>query len=235
VGKFSRLLAATTRAGIENIIFSSTAAVYGAPEQQFVTEDTPLVPINPYGASKAMAERVLADAAAAHGLRYVTLRYFNVAGADAALRSGLMSENATHLVKVAAEVAAGKRPHLQIFGTDYPTPDGTAVRDYIHVSDLADAHVLALEHLLQGGESLTLNCGYGHGASVRDVVMAVEAVTGQTLAVQEAPRRAGDPPMLVADSRALRERLGWQPRFDDLQRIVESALAWEKTLEKKDG
>ena len=212
------------------VIFSSTAAVYGVPEELPVKEDSPLVPVNPYGASKWMTELMLQHIAEASELRYVALRYFNVAGADPLGRSGQISKAATHLIKVACEVATGKRQGMSIYGSDYDTPDGTCVRDYIHVADLAQAHVVALEDLMQNGQSLTMNCGYGHGFSVREVLAAVEQISQSPLNAAAAPRRPGDPPELVADSRCLRERLGWTPRFDDLRRIIETALAWERSL-----
>ncbi|WP_445682554.1 UDP-glucose 4-epimerase GalE [Radicibacter daui] len=218
------------QAGVKNFIFSSTAAVYGEPEHIPLTETAATRPLNPYGTSKLMTEWMLRDTSAAHGLRYAALRYFNVAGADAALRTGQSSPIATHLLKIAAEVATGKRASMSIFGEDYPTPDGTCIRDYIHVSDLADAHVLALEYLLKGGESRVMNCGYGHGFSVKEVIAAVEQVIGRPLTKQFGPRRAGDSPELVADSSLLRSRLGWTPRFDDLPTIIRTALAWEEKL-----
>lgn len=224
------LLEACEAAGIGAFIFSSTAAVYGTPATVPTDEDAPLQPINPYGRSKLMTELMLADAAAAHGLRYAALRYFNAAGADPAGRCGQSTRGAGHLVKAACQVAIGKRERLDVFGLDYPTPDGTCVRDYIHVGDLADAHVLALVYLLEGGESLILNCGYGRGHSVREVIAAVERAAGHELPVRSAPRRPGDPATLVAASGRLRSRLGWTPRHDDLDEIVASALAWERRL-----
>jgi UDP-glucose 4-epimerase len=215
-------------AGIRRFVFSSTAAVYGQPDgSPLVDEDTPCAPINPYGASKLAAERALADAGAAHGLSTVVLRYFNVAGADPAGRAGQRRPGATHLVTVACEAALGKRRGIDVFGTDYPTPDGTGVRDYVHVTDLARAHVEAVRHLAMGGGSLTLNCGYGRGYSVLEVLRAVERVSGRPVPARLAPRRAGDPPALVARADRVREALGWRPAFDDLDRIVSSALAWE--------
>lgn len=221
------LAQACVDAGVPRLVFSSTAAVYGAPPSPLVDEDTPCAPINPYGASKLAAERALADAAAAHGLSVVTLRYFNVAGADPAGRAGQRRPGATHLIKVACEAALGHRPEVAVFGTDYPTPDGTGVRDYIHVTDLARAHVEALRHLMAGGGCLTLNCGYGRGHSVLEVLRAVERAAGRPVPARFAPRRAGDPPALVARADRAREALGWRPAFDDLDRIVASALAWE--------
>jgi len=224
------LITACVRAGVGRFIFSSTAAVYGMPDRLPIGEDTPTVPINPYGASKLMTEWMLRDAAAAHGLRYVALRYFNVAGADPQGRSGQVSKIATHLIKIAAQAVTGQRPDIQMFGGDYPTPDGTCVRDYIHVSDLASAHVAALHHLEAGGDSQALNCGYGRGYSVREVLTMVEQVTGQPLPVRMAGRRDGDPPALVADVGRIRRTLDWAPRHDDLETIVRTALDWERRL-----
>jgi UDP-glucose 4-epimerase len=220
------------RTGVRCVLQSSTAAVYGQPERSPIDEETPLAPINPYGASKAMAERVLVDIAAATGLRYGMLRYFNVAGADPAGRTGQATPRATHLIKVACETALGLRPELAIFGTDWPTPDGTCIRDYIHVSDLAAAHRRAVEHLLDGGTSFVANCGYGRGASVREVIATVKRVTGVDFPVREAPRRAGDAAALVADNRRIRALLGWEPRHDDLEYIVETAWNWERRLQR---
>ena len=224
------LLDACVRLGIGNVVFSSTAAVYGAPDRVPIDEATPTAPINPYGASKLMTEQMLRDAGAAHGLRSVILRYFNVAGADPAGRTGQATPTATHLIKVACQSLLGRRPALSIFGTDYDTPDGTCIRDYIHVADLAEAHVLALLHLRRGGESLTLNCGYGRGASVHEVVRTLEEVSGEKVPATLAPRRPGDPPRLVAKADLIRERLGWVPRHDRLDGIVRDALAWERSL-----
>jgi UDP-glucose 4-epimerase len=214
-------------------IFSSTAAVYGTPEILPVTEDAPTKPINPYGTSKLMTEWMLRDAGAAYGLRYGILRYFNVAGADPQGRVGQSTPNATHIIKVACQVATGVRTRLEIFGDDYETPDGTGVRDYIHVSDLARAHVLLLERLEAGAPALLFNCGYGHGYSVRQVIAAVERVTRRNLPVSVAPRRAGDPPALVAAADRIRAQLDWEPRHDDLDAIVRSALTWEERLKLK--
>jgi len=222
------LIGACIAAGIRHFIFSSTAAVYGMPDALPVGEDAPTAPINPYGTSKLMTEWMLRDAAHAHDLRYVALRYFNVAGADPLGRAGQSTPAATHLIKVACEAALGRRPVVRIFGEDYPTEDGTGVRDYIHVTDLAEAHVLALEYLLAGGASQVLNCGYGHGYSVRAVLRAVEAAAGAPLPVESSPRRAGDPPALIAGAARIRAVLNWQPRLDDLDAIVASALAWER-------
>jgi UDP-glucose 4-epimerase len=228
--KSHSLIEACVTAGINRFVFSSTAAVYGTPEQIPVSEDADARPINPYGASKLMTEWILRDTSAAHELRYAALRYFNVAGADPAGRVGQSTPAATHLIKVACEVAVGTRPGIDIFGTDYPTPDGTCVRDYIHVADLARAHVLALQHLEKGAESLVLNCGYGHGYSVKQVLDAVEKISGRELQKRMAPRRPGDPAALVAASDKLRRILDWQPQHDDLSEIVATALAWEKHL-----
>jgi UDP-glucose 4-epimerase len=224
------LLQQCDRAQVKNFVFSSTAAVYGIPPEGLAREDSPTVPINPYGLSKLMSEWMLRDLAAASSLRYVALRYFNVAGSDPGGRIGHTAPNATLLVKVACQQAAGVRPHVAVFGTDYPTPDGTGVRDYIHVEDLASAHLNAVDYLAAGGASTTLNCGYGHGYSVREVLRTVESVNGKPLNVQEGPRRAGDPPSLVAHAERIREVLGWQPRYDNLETIVRSQLAWEHRL-----
>lgn len=228
--KSRSLIAAAVRHGVENFIFSSTAAVYGIPEIVPISEDAPLQPISPYGASKMMTERMLADTAFAHPFRFCSLRYFNVAGADAAGRSGQASPRATHLIKVACEVVTGQRSHMDIYGMDYPTPDGTCVRDYIHVTDLARAHWNALQSLRQGGDSLILNCGYGRGYSVREVVDTVKRVSGVDFEVRTADRRAGDPAELVAGTQRIFDRLPWQPQFQDLELIVEHALNWERKL-----
>ena len=224
------LLECCAIAGVRHFIFSSTAAVYGMPKGDFAAEDTPLDPINPYGTSKLMTEWMLRDLAAATTLRHVSLRYFNVAGCDPEGRIGQSTRNATLLTKVACEHAVGKRPSVSIFGTDYATPDGTGVRDYIHVEDLADAHLKALDYLRNNGKSVTLNCGYGHGYSVRQVLDAVQRISGVPLNIKEQPRRAGDPPSLVAATTRIRALLGWEPRFDDLDEIVRTALNWEKRL-----
>jgi len=217
--------------GVPRFIFSSTAAVYGQPERIPALEETPTRPINPYGTSKLMTEWMLRDAAAANaGFNYVALRYFNVAGADPVGRTGQSTPEATHLIKVACQAALGQRDSLAVFGDDYDTADGTCVRDYIHVTDLADAHMKALEYLHTAGNSLVLNCGYGHGYSVREVIAAVERVVGHPLPLRQAPRRAGDPPALVAGTKRIREILKWSPRHDDLDFIVSTALAWERTL-----
>ena len=229
------LLACCDRAGVQHFVFSSTAAVYGIPDQGLAREDSPTAPINPYGLSKLMSEWMLRDLAAASALRYVALRYFNVAGSEPGGRLGHTAPQATLLVKVACQHAAGVRPALQVFGTDYPTPDGTGVRDYIHVEDLASAHLRALDYLRDGGASATLNCGYGHGYSVREVLRMVERVSGRPLVVQESPRRAGDPPSLVAHAERIRTVLGWTPRHDDLETIVRTQLEWEYRLQREPG
>ena len=229
--KSRALLAAAVAAGVPHFIFSSTAATYGIPEVSPVTEDTPTRPINPYGWSKLMTERMLADTAAAHPLNYCALRYFNVAGADPEARSGQSTAGATHLIKVAVEAALGKRDSVSVYGTDYATPDGTGVRDYIHVSDLAAAHVLALEALIaEPARSLTMNCGYGRGFSVLEVLDAVDRVTNRRIERVMAPRRAGDPDSLIADPSRLKATLPWQPQHGDLDEIVAHALAWERKL-----
>lgn len=227
------LLECAVRAGVSHFIFSSTAAVYGIPDNGIASEDTPTAPINPYGSSKLMSEWMLRDVDLAHTMRHVSLRYFNVAGADPGGRIGQSTRKATLLTKVACEAAVGKRPHVSIYGTDYPTPDGTGIRDYIHVEDLATAHLDALRYLRDGGKSETLNCGYGHGYSVREVLAAVERNSGITLVKKEEPRRAGDPPTLVAAADRIRSVLGWTPRFDDLDVIVSTALRWEQRLLKQ--
>jgi len=224
------LIETAVEGGVKHFIFSSTAAVYGNPERSPVAEDAPTMPMSPYGASKLMTERMLRDAGFAHGLGYVVLRYFNVAGADPKLRTGQSTRNATHLIKVATEAALGQRPKMDVFGTDFPTPDGTGVRDYIHVSDLARAHSDALRHLRAGGESLTLNCGYGHGFSVLEVIETVKRVSGVDFRVDTAPRRPGDPAQVVAAADKARAILGWRPQLDDLATIVGHALAWQKKL-----
>jgi UDP-glucose 4-epimerase len=224
------LLAACQAGGVERFVFSSTAAVYGIPDGGVASEDTPTRPINPYGTSKLMSEWMLRDLAAASTLEYVALRYFNVAGADPGGRIGQSTAKATLLTKVACEVAVGRRERLRSFGTDYDTPDGTGVRDYIHVEDLATAHLLALDYLRRGGTSTVLNCGYGHGYSVREVIDAVGRAHGSPLPFDQAPRRAGDPPMLVADAARIRELLHWTPAWDDLDAIASHALAWERRL-----
>jgi UDP-glucose 4-epimerase len=216
---------------VRHFIFSSTAAVYGCGSGEPINEACTVHPVNPYGRSKLMTEWMLEDVSKAYDLSYAVLRYFNVAGADPKGRSGQANPAATHLIKRAVRVALGQVPYLEIFGTDYPTHDGTGVRDYIHVSDLIVAHELALDYLRGGGNSVTMNCGYGHGASVREVVTAVERVTGSSLPVHERPRRTGDSPALVADSRLIKRMLGWEPKCDDLDAIVRSAYQWECGLE----
>jgi UDP-glucose 4-epimerase len=232
--KSRSLLAAAVAHGVKNFIFSSTAAVYGIPRQTPVAEDAPLLPISPYGASKLMTERMLADTAVAFPLRYCALRYFNVAGADAASRSGQATPKATHLIKTASEVVMGKRPYLQIFGADYPTADGTCVRDYIHVTDLARAHWHALQFLRGGGDNLVLNCGYGRGYSILEVIETVKRVSGVEFEVRMGPRRAGDPAELIAATQLIRQTLPWRPQFDDIELIVEHALNWERKLAAHD-
>lgn len=229
--KSRSLIEAVVTAGVPHMIFSSTAATYGVPEASPVTEDTPRQPINPYGWSKLMTEQMLADTAAAHDLNYCALRYFNVAGADPQARSGQSTAGATHLIKVAVEAALGKRESVSVFGTDYDTPDGKGVRDYIHVSYLAGAHVLALEALMQQPRSsLTMNCGYGRGFSVLEVLDAVDRVTNQKINRIMGPRRAGDPDSLISDPSRIKATLPWQPKHADLDAIVAHALAWERKL-----
>lgn len=227
------LIECAVEAGTRHFIFSSTAAVYGIPPGGLAAEDSPTVPINPYGTSKLMSEWMLRDASDAHGFGYVALRYFNVAGADPGGRIGQSTRKATLLTKVACEAAVGKRPHVSIFGTDYATPDGTGVRDYIHVEDLATAHLDALSYLRQGGRSTVLNCGYGHGYSVREVIAAIDRANGAPLVRREEPRRTGDPPVLVAAADRIRKVLGWQPRHDDLDFIAQTALRWERRLQQQ--
>ena len=227
------LIECAVKNGVRHFIFSSTAAVYGNPAEIPVTETAPTQPISPYGSSKLMSEIMLRDAGRAYGLGHVILRYFNVAGADPLCRAGQSSMMATHLIKVAVEAALGLRGKLDVFGDDYPTPDGSCIRDYIHVSDLARAHSDALRHLRAGAPSLTLNCGYGHGFSVFDVIDTVKRVSGVDFKVDIAPRREGDPAQIVADSQRARAILRWQPRFDDLSTIVAHALAWERELTKR--
>lgn len=231
--KTRALIETAVKAGVKHVIFSSTAAVYGEPATVPVPEDLETSPINPYGRSKLMSEWMIQDAAKAHGFTYVILRYFNVAGADPRGRSGQSTPNATHLIKVATQAALGQRSHLDVYGTDYPTPDGSCLRDYIQVSDLAEAHRVALGHLRSGGESLTLNCGYGRGYSVLEVVDVVKRVSGRDFEVRLSPRRAGDPARIVAGADRIRERLGWTPRYDDLEGIVRQALDWEAALARR--
>ena len=229
------LLDTAIEAGVRQVIFSSTAAVYGNAEVPSIREDMPTAPISPYGTSKLMSEIMLHDAGRAHGLRFVILRYFNVAGADPRGRTGQSSPNATHLIKVACEAAVGKRPKMSVFGTDYPTPDGTCIRDYIHVSDLARAHSAALGHLRRGGASMTFNCGYGRGSSVLEVIDAVRRISGRDFPVEIEGRRPGDPAALVANVERIRATLPWRSQFQDLDTIVAHALAWEKRLHGKRG
>lgn len=224
------LLECAVQAGVRHFIFSSTAAVYGMPPGGVASEESPTAPINPYGTSKLMSEWMLRDASAAHGFSHVALRYFNVAGAEPGGSIGQSTRKATLLTKVACETAVGKRPHVSIFGTDYDTPDGTGIRDYIHVEDLATAHLAALRYLRAGGASTVLNCGYGHGYSVRDVLDAVDRVNGTPLVRRNEPRRAGDPPALIARADRIRTVLGWEPRHDNLDFIVQTALRWERRL-----
>ena len=224
------LIEAAVTGGVKHFIFSSTAAVYGMPGLAPVGEDSALNPMSPYGRSKLMTEMMLADVAAAHPITYGVLRYFNVAGADPKQRSGQSSPMATHLIKVAAQAALGQRDHVSIFGTDFPTPDGTGVRDYIHVTDLAEAHALLLTYLRKGGAATTMNCGYGRGYSVREVIETVRKVSGVGFKVVEGPRRAGDPAAIVARADRVREMLGWEPAHADLTAIVGDALRWERYL-----
>ncbi len=226
------LLECCANSGVQHFVFSSTAAVYGIPAGGTAAETSPTAPINPYGTSKLMSEWMLRDLAAASSLRYTALRYFNVAGSDTGGRIGQATPKATLLVKVACEALVGKRPHVSIFGTDYPTPDGTGLRDYIHVEDLASAHLDALQYLRVGGASTVLNVGYGHGYSVREVLNSVERVSGKKLTIKEEPRRAGDPPVLIATADKIRSELGWRPRLDDLDTIVRSSLNWEVKLQQ---
>ena len=228
------LLEAAAKHEVANIVFSSTAAVYGIPESGKASEDSATQPINPYGTSKLMTEWMLRDLAAAGGPSYVALRYFNVAGCEPTGTIGQSTPKATLLVKVACEAATGRRPGVAIYGTDYPTPDGTGLRDYIHVEDLATAHVDALNYLRTGGDSIVLNCGYGHGYSVREVLAAVEIANGEKLNIKEEPRRAGDPPELVAVAERVRDVLGWTPKFDDLDTIVRTSLEWERKIASQD-
>lgn len=227
------LLQACVKHGVERFVFSSTAAVYGMPENDYALEESATVPINPYGTSKLMSEWMLRDSAAAHGFKYAALRYFNVAGADPLARMGQRTPEATHLIKVSCQAALGMRPKVAIFGTDYNTPDGTGIRDYIHVEDLAAAHLAALAYLDKGENSVTVNVGYGAGSSVREVVALVKKVSGIDFEVTEEPRRPGDPAMLVAGVEKIKSLLGWQPRFNNLETIVSDAWQWESKLAGK--
>lgn len=229
------LLAAIERHKVPYLVFSSTAAVYGMPDVAEIEESTPLQPINPYGASKMVSERMIQDLAAASSLNYTILRYFNVAGADLQSRIGQATPEATHLIKVACECVQGARAGMKIFGTDYETRDGTCIRDYIHVDDLASAHVMALAHMKQGGGSNIFNCGYGRGFTVREVIDTVKRVSGKDFPVEEAERRAGDPASLTARNERIRSVLGWQPQYDDLEVIVRSALDWEAVWQARKG
>ncbi|SDR83024.1 UDP-glucose 4-epimerase GalE [Bradyrhizobium canariense] len=230
------LLNVAVKCGINRFIFSSTAAVYGNPDQVPVSESAPTRPLSPYGSSKLMTEIMLHDVASAHGMNYVVLRYFNVAGADPLARIGLATVGATHLLKIAVEAATGQRAKIDVFGTDYPTPDGSCIRDFIHVSDLAQAHRAALAYLRGGGSSVTLNCGYGRGYSVLETIEAVRRVSGRNFAVQYAPRRPGDIMTMVADTSRMRTLLDWTPHYDNLETIAEHALAWEhKLFQERNG
>lgn len=231
--KSRSLISAAVRNQVARFIFSSTAAVYGDAKESPISEATVLNPVSPYGTSKLMTEMMLRDTAAAHPLNYVALRYFNVAGADPQCRSGQSSRRATHLIKVAIQAALGERSHLDVFGTDYPTRDGTCLRDYIHVSDLARAHMLALDYLRAGGESMIMNCGYGRGSSVLEVIEAVKRVSDVDFEVRLGDRRPGDPATLIAGAFRIRDTLGWKPALDDLETIIAHALAWEGSLKTR--
>lgn len=233
--KSRALIEAAVQHGVKRFIFSSTAAVYGDVSGDPVSEDQATAPVSPYGRSKLMTEWMLRDASAAHGLQFIALRYFNVAGADPQGRSGQSFPNATHLIKVAVQAALGQRPHLDVFGTDYPTRDGSCLRDYIHVTDLATAHVDALNHLRQGGDNLVLNCGYGQGFSVLEVIEVVKKVTGVDFPVRLGQRRAGDPATIIAKADRIRAELGWTPEHDNLEEIVAAAFRWEKVLQSRNG
>jgi UDP-glucose 4-epimerase len=224
------LLNAAVKCGVNRFVFSSTAAVYGNPDHVPVPEHAPTRPLSPYGSSKLMTEIMLHDVAAAHGMNYVVLRYFNVAGADPQARIGLATVGATHLMKIAVEAATGQRAKIDVFGTDYPTPDGSCIRDFVHVTDLAQAHRAALSYLRGGGTSMTLNCGYGHGYSVKETIEAVRRISGRNFAVQYAPRRPGDIMTMIADTTLIRWTLNWTPQYDDLETIARHALFWEEKL-----
>jgi UDP-glucose 4-epimerase len=224
------LLNAAVKCGVNRFVFSSTAAVYGNPDHVPVPEHAPTRPLSPYGSSKLMTEIMLHDVAAAHGMNYVVLRYFNVAGADPQARIGLATVGATHLMKIAVEAATGQRAKIDVFGTDYPTPDGSCIRDFVHVTDLAQAHRAALSYLRGGGTSMTLNCGYGHGYSVKETIEAVRRISGRNFAVQYAPRRPGDIMTMIADTTLIRWTLNWTPQYDDLEAIAAHALKWEEKL-----
>jgi UDP-glucose 4-epimerase len=229
------LIESAVKAGVKHFIFSSTCAVYGNPAKIPVSEDTPTIPISPYGWSKQMTEIILRDASGAYGLDHVILRYFNVAGADPEVRAGQSTRAATQLIKVAVEAALGLRTKVEVFGTDYPTPDGTCIRDYIHVSDLVRAHLDALSYLRAGGRSLTLNCGYGRGFSVLEVLDTVKRISGVDFQIEKSARRPGDPAQIVAQAQLIRQTLGWRPRFDNLETIIVHALAWERTLARQES
>jgi UDP-glucose 4-epimerase len=224
------LLNAAVKCGVNRFVFSSTAAVYGNPDHVPVPEHAPTRPLSPYGSSKLMTEIMLHDVAAAHGMNYVVLRYFNVAGADPQARIGLATVGATHLMKIAVEAATGQRAKIDVFGTDYPTPDGSCIRDFVHVTDLAQAHRAALSYLRGGGTSMTLNCGYGRGYSVKETIEAVRRISGRNFAVQYAPRRPGDIMTMIADTTLIRWTLNWTPQYDDLEAIAAHALKWEEKL-----
>ncbi len=228
--KSRNLMEACVNAGVDKFIFSSTATVYGEPDLGQLDEELPLLPINPYATSKVMTEWMLRDVAAAHDFRYIAIRYFNVAGADPQGRSGQSSKNATHLIKVASQVALGEREKLQVFGTDYDTPDGTCIRDYVHVTDLISAHMDGLTYLRNGGASVAANCGYGHGYSVLEVIRALNNVIGREIPVEIVGRRPGDALSLVANANKIKSLLGWQPKHDDLEFVVKTALDWERAL-----
>jgi UDP-glucose 4-epimerase len=227
------LLDVLRRNGVNNFVYSSTAAVYGQPDKVPIEETTPLNPINPYGATKVMVERVLSEMSAADDFRYIALRYFNVAGADAQCRIGQAYKDATHLITRALKTANGEFKKLMVFGTDYPTPDGTCIRDYIHVDDLAQAHIRALEYIVKTKKSDIMNCGYGRGFSVKEVVQAAKKVTGIDFPVEETGRRAGDPPALMANSMKLQNLTGWKPQYDDLEFIIKTAWEWERAYSKQ--